>query len=256
MNDFYVGYLPKAPEELARRTKWTAALLLTVAVVVSVVFVTSQHTVSTPATFEFGQERPFEGTLVASPYPALLVARPNSSEDQPQYSYYSLVAPGKHGADEAAARHSGKAVRLRGTLIYREDQTMIEVNPDSIVTVSADQSATPVFDDLGSFTLTGEIVDSKCNFGVMNPGRGKVHKDCAVRCLSGGIPPAFVTDDFQGRPATLLLTTDGGKPLPKEAFLPHVAQPLRLGGAVRKTGDQLFFEVGLTQISRARQADR
>jgi hypothetical protein len=252
MNDFYVGYLPKAPEALARRTKRTAAVLFALAVAVSAVFVTAQRTVSTPATFEFGQERPFEGTLVASPYPALLVARPNSSEDQPQYSYYSLVAPGKHGADEAVARCAGKAVRLRGTLIYREDQTMIEVNPDSIVTLSANPSAAPVFDELGSFTLTGEIVDSKCNFGVMNPGRGKVHKDCAVRCLSGGIPPAFVTNDFEGRPATLLLTTAGGKPLLRQTFLPHVAQPLQLRGLVRKTGDELFFEIEPSSISAAR----
>ena len=129
---------------------------------------------------------------------------------------------------------------------------MIEVNPDSIVTVSANPSATPVFDDLGSFTLTGEIVDSKCNFGVMNPGRGKVHKDCAVRCLSGGIPAAFVTNDFEGRPATLLLTMAGGKPLPKQAFLPHVAQPLHLRGVVRKTGDELFFEIEPSSLSTAR----
>lgn len=252
MSDFYIGYLPKAPEALARRTRKAAALLLTFGIAASVLFVISQRTVSTPATFEFGQERTFEGTLVASPYPALLVARPNPSADQPQHSYYSLVAPGEHGADAVATRFAGKAVRLRGTLIYRENQTMIEVTPDSIVTVGANPSAAPVFDELGSFTMAGEIVDSKCNFGVMNPGRGKVHKDCAVRCLSGGIPPAFITDDFQGRAATLLLTASGSKPLPQKAFLPNVAQPLRLQGLVRKTSDELFFEVDPSSISTAR----
>ena len=45
--------------------------------------------------------------------------------------------------------------------------------------------------DLDTFTLIGEIVDSKRYLGVMNPGNGKVHRDCAVRCLSGGIPPIF-----------------------------------------------------------------
>jgi hypothetical protein len=252
MTDFYVGYLPKAPEALARGTKRTVGLLLILAVAASALFVISQRTVSTPSTFEFGHERAFEGILVASPYPALLVARPNPSPDQPQHSYYSLVAPGKHGADSIASSFDGKAVRLQGTLIYREDQTMIEVVPDSIATLDPNQSALPAFDELGRFTLTGEIVDSKCNFGVMNPGRGKVHKDCAVRCLSGGIPPAFVTDDFQGRPATLLLTTDGGKPLPKEAFLPHVAQPLQLRGVVRRSGDELFFDVEPSSILEAR----
>jgi hypothetical protein len=252
MSDFYVGYLPKAPEALARRTKRTVALLLTLAVVASALFVISQRTVSAPATFEFGHESAFEGILVPSPYPALLVARPNPSTNEPQYSYYSLVAPGKHGADSIASSFDRKVVRLRGTLIYREDQTMVEVVPGSIATLDTNQSALPASSELGRFTLTGEIVDSKCNFGVMNPGRGKVHKDCAVRCLSGGIPPAFVTDDFQGQPATLLLTAGGGKPLPKEAFLSHVAQPLQLGGVVRKTGDELFFEVEASSISETR----
>jgi len=95
-------------------------------------------------------------------------------------------------------------------------------------------------------------VDSKCNFGVMNPGRGKVHKDCAARCLSGGIPPAFVTADLEGQPATLILTAEGGKPLPKETFLGHVAQPLQLRGVVRKTGDELFFEVEPSSITNPR----
>jgi len=252
MSDFYVGYLPKAPEALAQRTKRTVALLLILAVAASALFAISQRTVSTPATFEFGHERVFEGILVASPYPALLVARPNPSANQPQYSYYALVAPGKHGADSIASSFDRKVVRLRGTLIYREDQTMVEVVPDSIATLDANQSALPASDELGRFTLTGEIVDSKCNFGVMNPGQGKVHKDCAVRCLSGGIPPAFITDDFQGRQAALLLTADGGKPLPKEAFLPHVAQPLQLRGLVRKTAGELFFEVEPSSISGPR----
>jgi hypothetical protein len=252
MSDFYIGYLPKAPAALAQRTRITVVLLFVLALGGAGLFAVSQRTVSTPASFEFGQQREFEGTLVASPYPALLVTRPNASADQPRYSFYSLVAPGKHGADSAVSDFVGSAVRLRGTLIYRDDQTMIELVPDSISAVGGSQAVLPHFEELGNFTLTGEIVDSKCNFGVMNPGRGKVHKDCAVRCLSGGITPAFITDSFQGRPAALLLTTEGGKPLPKETFLSHVAQPLQLRGAVRKSGDELFFDVDLSSISAAR----
>lgn len=252
MSDFYVGYLPKAPAALARRTRITVVFLFVLALAGAGLFAVSQRTVSTPASFEFGQQRAFEGTLVASPYPALLVRRPNALADQPRYSFYSLVSPGKHGADAAVSNFVGRAVRLRGTLIYRDDQTMIEVVPDSITAVDGSQAVVANFDDLGNFTLAGEIVDSKCNFGVMNPGRGKVHKDCAVRCLSGGIPPAFITDNFQGRPAAFLLTTEGGKRLPKETFLSHVAQPLQLHGAVRKSGDELFFDIELSSISAAR----
>ena len=71
------------------------------------------------------------------------------------------------------------------------------------------QSSTPVsqFDEteLGEVTIIGEIVDSKCYLGVMNPGRTKVHRDCATRCISGGIPPMLVTADA----TYLLVGTDG-----------------------------------------------
>ena len=44
--------------------------------------------------------------------------------------------------------------------------------------------------------VKGEIVDPKCFFGVMKPGEGKPHKDCAIRCILGGIPPVLkVTDE-------------------------------------------------------------
>ena len=44
----------------------------------------------------------------------------------------------------------------------------------------------------GPVTVSGEIVDSKCFLGVMVPGAGKTHKECASLCLRGGIPPAPV----------------------------------------------------------------
>jgi hypothetical protein len=65
--------------------------------------------------------------------------------------------------------------------------------------------AVPPSEDLGEMQLTGEIVDSKCFFGVMNPGAGKVHRDCAARFISGGIPPAFLVRDSSGNVVTLLL---------------------------------------------------
>jgi hypothetical protein len=45
---------------------------------------------------------------------------------------------------------------------------------------------------LGTQTLIGEIVDSKCYLGVMNPGALIPHRACAIRCISGGIPPVLL----------------------------------------------------------------
>lgn len=247
MNEFYVGYLPKAPVEIARRIQALVVLLFILAAIAAVVFARVQHTFA-PSVFEYGKVSTFEGTIEATPYPILIVAEPGSTE--PKASRYLLVAVGKHGADSQVAAFAGKTVQLRGTKIYRDNQTMIEVVTGSISVMGDSKQSRPATKELGSFELTGEIVDSKCYLGVMNPGSGKVHRDCAVRCLSGGIPPAFATNDFNGRPAILLLTDHSKAPLPKEAFLGRVAQPVRIRGGVIQTGDTLFLETEPSAISR------
>ena len=248
MSEFYIGYLPKAPAGIARRVRVVVLGLFILAAAGATLFAVAQRTIS-PAVFEFGQERSFEGILRMTPYPALRVARPGEVPEASRYSYYLLVAPGKHGAEAAVTQFADKSVGLRGTLIFRDDQTMIEVVPGSIRILASGTGSAAPRQDLGTFTLSGEIVDSKCNFGVMNPGRSKVHKDCAVRCLSGGIPPAFVTDNWEGHPATLLLTGPGQTPLAKAAFLGRVGQLLQVRGSILKDGDELFFEVEPAGIS-------
>src|SRR5262249_13638648 len=130
-----------------------------------------------------------------------------------------------------------------------ENQTMIEVvsgslSEDASTTAQAESTAK----DLGAFDLVGEIVDGKCYWGVMNPGEGKVHRDCAVRCLSGGILPLFAADDFEGAPATLPLTDHTQKLLPKTS-LPLAARRVRIGGHVFQVGDTLRLETDPAAVS-------
>ncbi len=249
MNEFYVGYLSKAPTGIARRIKILIFILLVLGAIAAIAFARVQKTFG-PSTFEYGKERTFEGVVEISPYPTLDV--PGSSARDGKAMRYLLVAAGKHGADSEVAAYAGKTILLRGTLIYRSNQTMIELAKDSI-TVLPDAKERPApAADLGAFDLTGEIVDSKCYLGVMNPGNGKVHRDCAVRCLSGGIPPIFTTNDFRGIPAILLLTDAVGKPLPKQVFLNLVAQPVRVHGNVLQTGNTLLLEIEPGAISPCR----
>jgi hypothetical protein len=249
--EFFVGYLPQAPPGIARRVRRSVALLLVLGATVAAGFAASQHAF-VPSAFEYGTIRTFEGWLTLEPIPALIVQRPGMTADQPQYSRYVLVGSGKHGADRDVAGFAGKKVRLSGTLIYRDDQAMIEVVHGSIQDLPDSASETPapleVATRIGSISLVGEIVDSKCNLGVMNPGHGKVHKDCAIRCLSGGIPPAFVTEDFRGAPATLFLTGPDHKRLVKEQFLQSAGRSVRISGTVLKFGDSLFFEIDTGSI--------
>lgn len=245
MNEFYVGYLPKAPVGIARRIRAIVVLLFIFAVITAMVFARVQRTF-VPSVFEYGKVGTFEGTIEATPYPILIVAVPGSAE--PQASRYLLVAEGKHGADSEVAAFTGKNVQLRGTKIYRDNQMMLEVAGASISLQGNSAQSVQSSRELGAFELSGEIVDSKCYLGVMNPGSGKVHRDCAVRCLSGGIPPVFATNNFNGSPAVLLLTDLDQKPLPKESFLKLVAQPVRIQGKVIKTGETLYLKTEQSAI--------
>jgi len=240
MNEFYIGYLPKAPDGIARRTRAVIVLLFIFAAIAAFAFARVQHTFA-PSVFEYGKVSTFEGTIEDNPYPILIVAEPGSAE--PRASRYLLVAEGKHGADSQAAAFAGKSVQLRGTKIYRDNQMMLEVASGSISLKGNFAQSVPPVQELGAFELLGEIVDSKCYLGVMNPGSGKVHRDCAVRCMSGGVPPVFATNDFNGSPAILLLTDLDQKPLPKESFLKLVAQPVRIRGKVVKIGETLYLKI-------------
>src|SRR5438105_12227859 len=130
MSDFYVGYLPKIPDPLARFARRTIVSLGGVAVALALTLVLAQMPFAN-STFEYGTLRKFEGTIVSRPYPTLLVSRPGGSGQQ-SYSQYLLVAPGKHGADELVTGMDGRNVQLQGQLIYRDGRTMVEVLPGTI----------------------------------------------------------------------------------------------------------------------------
>jgi hypothetical protein len=220
-SEFYVGYLPiPAGLKAAVRRIVIAAGVLVALLGILLVFGQSPFA---PSAFEFRQYRNFEGVLVRQPYPTLAGVDGTA---------WLLVGPGKHGFDEVS--FAGGIVRLRGQRIYRGDDRMIEVEPASVQPMGAG-APQPADIDLGAAELTGEIVDSKCYFGVMNPGNGKVHRDCAARCIAGGIPPAFLVRDARGTTTTLLLANW------RREWLDHVAEPLPLRGRLARSAGRLVF---------------
>lgn len=239
MNDFYVGYLPKAPDGIARFIRRVVIGLGLAAVAVGLVLALAQMPFS-DSTFEYGKLTTLEGVVMTKPYPTLRVLRPGEAGQMEKYSRYLLVAPGKHGADDLVAGFDGKAVRLRGQLIYREGGTMVEVVPGSVTPAQTAIVIEEETRDLGPTTLTGEIVDSKCYLGVMNPGNGKVHRDCAARCLSGGIPPLFVTI---GRGEQFLLVGPDGRALSGDTLREFIAEPVTIHGELLRRGETRLVKI-------------
>ncbi len=235
---FFIGYLAHVPPRLAARLRASVAVLLLLAVAVAIAVAAGQGPFK-PATFEYGVERTFEGTVVERPLPTLLLDRPQAAgSEAPAQSRWLLAAPWKHGAQELVAGLDGRRVVATGVLVHREGQTMIELAGRPREQPGAGASPEPVA--LGEVELRGQIVDSKCWLGVMNPADTVTHRACAVRCLSGGIPPLFVARAQDGGAVSLLLVGRDGRALNGE-ILDLVAEPLIVRGAVERQGAQLVL---------------
>lgn len=119
---------------------------------------------------------------------------------------------------------------------------MIEARPESIQLAdrpipSLQSSNTPSLPSVAmSVTLKGEIVDSKCYLGVMNPGSLTPHRGCAVRCISGGIPPILLVRQEKGPPLYFLLVSSDGSPVNKQV-LDMVAAPVEITGNIVRQGE-------------------
>ena len=238
-DEFYVGYLPKAPPSLGRIVARIAAVILMAGFVAGALLLFGQPPFAT-SKFEYGVYRDYIGIVEEWPYPILVT----------DSASFLLVAPGKHGLSDMVKGLQGKHVQLKGSLIERIPDRMIEVVPASIVVGTSPFLATPIRTiDLGSVTLRGEIVDTKCYLGVMNPGEHKVHRDCAVRCISGGVPPALLARDASGDSRVLLLVGEDGRALSREV-LPFVAEPLEISGVLVRTGSTLTLKVDPARFRR------
>jgi len=242
MNDeFYIGWENQTAPGIGKTVRKIVVGLLAVAVLASVVMAVSQRLIGQSA-FEWGTIKTFSGILQTQPYPHLLVPRPGHAGSLPQFSTYYLVAPWKFGLNRGAlASLDGQAITLKGTLIYRSGQTMVETKPEWI---QASDTASPLpfpqTTRLGRQTLVGEIVDSKCFLGVMNPGQLTPHRACAIRCISGGVPPVLLLRQEDGPATCLLLVSSDGKPV-NQQVLDMIAEPVEITGEVERLGDLLVL---------------
>ena len=240
-DDFYIGYQEKAPTPIGRFTRIVVVSLLVLSAGIALLLVTSQKPFY-PSTFEFLQYQTFTGTFHSHPYPMLQVMESATAGNVPTYRHYYLVKEGKFGTSDLTPTYEGKQVTLKGSRIYRDNQDMIELKGGTLqLAASGTPHPAPPTQSLGTFTLKGEIVDSKCFLGVMNPGSEKPHRACATRCISGGIPPLFVVRDDAGNISYLQLQATNGSTVNKD-ILHMVAEPVQITGEVLQRAGVLILK--------------
>lgn len=231
---FYVGYLPQASADAARFVRRAVGIAGGALILAAIMLAAGLPYFGT-GRFEFGRAREFTGRLHCE----FGVARLIGEEVD-----YVLVGQGKHGVPPELCG-SGSRVEVRGSLIEREGKKLIEVA--RVSGGGTEIAPAPTRQALGRFTLRGEIVDSKCYFGVMNPAEGRLHRACAELCLRGGVPAVFVVRDRAGQVLHLLLSGENERE-EIARLLPWVGRTIELEGEVERVGRWLH----LTGAEKAR----
>jgi hypothetical protein len=199
-DEFFIGYLPEVPQKTAAFLRWVLIVVGLVIVMISVVLVTSQQSFS-PAQFDYGNYTTVEGHIFSYPVPHLKIYEGSDTTGNLIYQTLLLVGFGKAGGNKTLAKFEsklgtleGKFVKISGELIRGHGKALLQLSVDripEILELRIPYKKTVLNDEGMVYGIKGEIVDPKCFFGVMKPGEGKPHRSCAIRCISGGIPPVF-----------------------------------------------------------------
>ncbi len=244
-DEFFIGWEEQVSSSLAGYVRKVAIVVFLLGIGVAAIAAAFQQTIGSGSWNLEVKE--FKGIFVNSPVPLLIV----SDREEDGFEVYYLVSEFKHGIPENLAKENHlREVTLQGSLIQNGREQMLEVVDGSLRSVT-DVQAHPLetvslADD---FTVCGEIVDSKCYFGVMNPGIRKSHRACAINCIMGGIPPVFLMENEEGEKNCLLLLGSTGEMIQKEV-LEYVAEPVEVSGALKQIGPIRVLHLDLTSIKR------
>ena len=251
-NDFYIGWMEKAPlsySKYIRKIVWLVGIL----VITAALLLAFQQRKFSTASFEFGQLTEVTGLYQQAPVPSIKIKTSEDAFGRIAYMTIPLVGYGKFGAEGVIASLEkktntildGKQVIFKGTLLYSDGKTLLQIDGNDDPLVSSNQVAgitTPVKNDLGNVEIQGEIIDPKCYFGVMKPGHGKPHRDCAIRCIEGGMDPVFYVRNDKGEANYYLILGSQGQKI-NDQLKDYIADPVSLSAKAVQVDDWIVLYI-------------
>ena len=245
---FYVGWKTKAPLIYTKYTLYTISVLIILIIAILCIYIFNQKGFSS-AKNELGTLREFKGIIYSHPVPTLRIEKQDS-----EYYNALLFGFGKFSADKTINyiqrdindNLTSYEVTLKGHLIHYDGRKCIEIplNANKNIIYKKIEHVVPKRkrEIVGNFILQGEIVDPKCYLGIMKPGYGKIHKSCAIRCLSGGIPPMFISSTMKDMSEYFILIGNTKDDFNKE-ILKYVAVPVEIEGYIEKIEDWHYLKI-------------
>lgn len=249
-DEFYVSYIDSSLGTKTKRTIKRFALAAVVFIAMSALIFSFTQKPFKNSTFELSNATKITGTFHKNPYPMLRVEVAKNT-----FKNILLLGFGKSSANPFLEKLqkevkdlNGKTLSIEGNLIYYNGKTLIQITDDEkVILENNKKSKTPAKGIISQMTLEGEIIDPKCYFGVMKPGKGKIHRSCAVRCISGGIPPILATTDKNNMSQYFLLTDLKGNPINND-ILPYIGKPSKIKGVVEKMEDWYLMKINVADI--------
>lgn len=255
MNDeFYIGWMQASPKSFVIHAKKFLVVIGILILVLGIVLSLQQRKFST-AVFEYGILTEVTGIYQNYPVPSIKIFSKTDANGKKEFITMPLVGYGKFGAQgiiNELEQQKGfgfhqHQLTLKGTLIYSDGKTLLQIDKhdEPLIAVQTNTSSLNTeVKELGTIDLIGEILDPKCYFGVMKPGRGKPHKDCAIRCIAGGISPVFYVRQRDAGPLYYLLLDENGKPV-NEFVKDYVADPVKLHARAVKYDDWIVLYIDI-----------
>ncbi|MBC6426254.1 MAG: hypothetical protein GDA51_07250 [Ekhidna sp.] len=251
-DDFFVGWSGEVPKNYASKGRLFFFGSLTAILLVGVLFVVNQRPYK-KSEYEYRLTRELSGYLVQHPVWGIRIKENGMIKTIP------LVGYGKTGPASTLAKmtethnlREGTMVTLKGKLTHFQGKYLMELTDMENSLVSAGEEIMPErkITMQGIKTLEGEIVDPKCFFGVMNPATKAVHRSCAIRCISGGIPPLLAIRD-NGEFVDYYFLHDADMQSVAQSILPYVGVPVRISGetAIYDDWKSMIIEPEALQLS-------
>lgn len=237
-DDFYIGWSGEAPKGYAAKGRLFFFGGLFAILMVAVLFVTNQEKYI-DSVYEYGILQEVSGYLVKNPVWGIRV------EENEAINTIPIVGFGKMGPGPTLTKmmethdlEEGTMVTLRGMLTHYQGKYLMELTEgaNSLVSSGKQVMLERKIEMKGSRELEGEIVDPKCFFGVMNPAFKAVHRSCAIRCISGGMPPLLAIRENGAFVDYYFVHGKEMKSLANE-LLPYVGVPVKLTGQVATYDD-------------------
>lgn len=238
-DEFYIGWQDDAPSGF-RKIGWVFFIAVLVFGMGFAVFFSRAEVGFVDSYFDYGNLSEVKGQLVLEPVPALLTVENGQRKSIP------LVGFGKFGAgpildgfrSKLTGDLSNYEVTIRGTYFEYQDKRWMELTEgeESLVNFVAATQPNRKIVKQGNTTLSGEIIDPKCFFGVMNPATKAVHRSCARRCISGGIVPVLGIRQ-NGQFVDYYLLEEARSENIFKDILPFVGLPITISGEVTRYDD-------------------